>query len=54
MSATREICLTYVGGAFLRFWLMNYSGFRQTIEDRVEVSTPLNSWKRGSPTLITT
>ncbi|XP_059477372.1 phosphatidylinositol glycan anchor biosynthesis class U protein [Neocloeon triangulifer] len=45
MSALK-IGVIYLSGAFVRFWLMNYSGLRQMIEDRVEISTPINSWKR--------
>jgi len=37
----------YAVGGFLRLWLF-YSEYRQSVADRVEVSTPLNSWKRGN------
>ena len=33
-------------GAFVRAWMFN-SGFHLSLSDRVEISTPLNSWKRG-------
>jgi hypothetical protein len=33
-------------GVIIRVWMFN-SGFHETLSDRVEISTPLNSWKRG-------
>ncbi|XP_063216552.1 phosphatidylinositol glycan anchor biosynthesis class U protein isoform X4 [Bacillus rossius redtenbacheri] len=37
--------LEYAVAAVIRYWLIN-SDYRETIADRVEVSTPLNSWKK--------
>ena len=34
-------------GAVIRAWMFN-SGFYESLADRVEISTPLNSWKRGN------
>lgn len=31
----------------IRFWLLE-SDYNVTLANRVEVSTPLNSWKRGN------
>lgn len=35
-------------GTVIRTWLIG-SDFQQVIAQRIEVSTPLNSWKRGNP-----
>jgi len=35
----------YVLGAFVRFWLA-ISEYQKVIAERIEISTPLNSWKR--------
>lgn len=44
------ICV-YSIGVFVRAYL-SLSDFSASIADRVEVSTPLNSWKRGSESVI--
>ncbi|CAH0394485.1 unnamed protein product [Bemisia tabaci] len=41
----RVIILECVLASLLRFWL-SHSEYKQIIADRVEVSTPVNSWKR--------
>lgn len=33
-------------GAVIRAWMF-HSGYHDSLSDRVEISTPLNSWKRG-------
>lgn len=37
----------YAVAGIIRYWLLN-SDYKQTIGDCVEISTPLNSWKRGN------
>lgn len=32
-------------------WLLMMSNFSNTIKNRVEISTPLNSWKRSNYTI---
>lgn len=44
-NLSRSLILEYVFAFVLRVWLYN-SEFRTTITGRVEVSTPVNSWKR--------
>ncbi|GLH06978.1 Uncharacterized protein GBIM_12552 [Gryllus bimaculatus] len=39
------VFMEYALAGLIRFWLL-CSDYRQTVADRVEVSTPLNSWKR--------
>ncbi len=34
-------------GTVIRAWMF-HSGFYESLADRVEISTPLNSWKRGT------
>lgn len=40
----------YLFAGLIRFWLIN-TDYQKTIADRIEVSTPLNSWKRGIASL---
>lgn len=40
------ICLEFLVAFLIRLWLTS-SDYRQVISDRVELSTPVNSWKRG-------
>uniref|UniRef100_A0A2P2I1J7 Phosphatidylinositol glycan anchor biosynthesis class U protein-like n=1 Tax=Hirondellea gigas TaxID=1518452 RepID=A0A2P2I1J7_9CRUS len=42
----RGILLLYGVGAVLRLWLLNTSTLADTIQARVELSTPLNGWLR--------
>ncbi|KAJ3648327.1 hypothetical protein Zmor_020138 [Zophobas morio] len=44
---TRTIISMYMLGIFIRFWLI-YSKYQSIIGHHVEISTPLNSWKRVS------
>ena len=44
-DTTRSLLLEYSFAFILRFWLYN-SEFKSSISERVEVSTPVNSWKR--------
>ncbi|KAF5285711.1 hypothetical protein FQA39_LY16517 [Lamprigera yunnana] len=37
--------VVYLLGAFVRYWLIT-SNYQSVIADRIEISTPLNSWKR--------
>ena len=37
-------------GAFIRAWMFK-SGFHESLTERVEISTPMNSWKRGEQSL---
>lgn len=39
------IYLEYAVAGIIRYWLLN-SDYKQSIGDRVEISTPLNSWKK--------
>ncbi|XP_067002406.2 phosphatidylinositol glycan anchor biosynthesis class U protein [Anabrus simplex] len=39
------VYMEYAVAGIIRYWLMN-SDYKQLIADRVEVSTPLNSWKK--------
>lgn len=39
------IYLAYAVAGIIRYWLLN-SDYKQTIGDRVEISTPLNSWRK--------
>jgi phosphatidylinositol glycan class U len=39
------IYLAYAVAGIMRYWLLN-SDYKQTIGDRVEISTPLNSWRK--------
>lgn len=41
----RLVYMEYAVAGLIRYWLLS-SDYRQTVADRVEVSTPLNSWKR--------
>lgn len=41
-----KLILCYFGAAYVRMWLLN-SDYQEIIGDHIEVSTPLNSWKRG-------
>ena len=36
----------YAIAGIIRYWLIN-SDYKQIIGERVEISTPLNSWKKG-------
>nr|CAD7195794.1 unnamed protein product [Timema douglasi]CAD7398817.1 unnamed protein product [Timema poppensis] len=40
-----QVYLEYAIAGLIRYWLIN-SDYKQIIADRVEVSTPLNSWKK--------
>lgn len=42
----RLVYMEYAVAGLIRYWLI-HSDYRQIIADRVEVSTALNSWKRG-------
>jgi hypothetical protein len=41
------VYLEYAVGGIIRYWLIN-SDYKQTIGDRVEISTSLNSWRKGN------
>lgn len=43
--------LAYAVAGIIRYWLLN-SDYKQTIGDRVEISTPLNSWRKGNVYVI--
>jgi len=45
------IYLAYAVAGIIRYWLLN-SDYKQTIGDRVEISTPLNSWRKGNAYVI--
>lgn len=45
-TRTQKLFLCYLGAAYVRIWLLN-SDYQEVIGDHIEVSTPLNSWKRG-------
>lgn len=38
---------TILFGAAIRAWMFR-AGFHDALSERVEISTPVNSWKRGS------
>lgn len=46
LGRTQKLFLCYLGAAYVRIWLLN-SDYKEVIGDHIEVSTPLNSWKRG-------
>lgn len=39
--------MCYLGAAYMRIWLLN-SDYQEVISDHIEVSTPVNAWKRGT------
>lgn len=41
------VYLEYAVAGIIRYWLIN-SDYKQTIGDRVEISTSLNSWRKGN------
>lgn len=49
----RSWILMYFLGAFARLWLAT-SEYQKIISDRIEISTPLNSWKRSKCIIILT
>lgn len=40
------LLITYFVAAYIRIWLI-FSDYQEVIADHIEVSTPINSWKRG-------
>lgn len=47
MNMSSSVLKIFVAAAFLR-WLLMTSNFSTAIRNRVEISTPLNSWKRSA------
>jgi hypothetical protein len=41
------VYLEYAVAGIIRYWLIN-SDYKQTIGDRVEISTSINSWRKGN------
>lgn len=50
-AMTRRLIVSLALAGSIRYLLM-VSHYSQTIKDRVEVATPLNSWKRGEWNLV--
>lgn len=40
------LLFSYFVAAYIRIWLI-FSDYQEVIAEHIEVSTPINSWKRG-------
>lgn len=46
LGRKEKLFLCYIAAAYVRLWLLN-SDYQEVIANHIEVSTPVNSWKRG-------
>lgn len=46
MGVKMKLVVQSIIASLIRLWLVT-SEYKKPITDRVEISTPLNSWKRG-------
>lgn len=47
LGRAHKLFICYLGAAYVRMWLL-YSDYQEVIGDHIEVSTPVNAWKRGA------